>query len=117
MVIVGVEEVQTTVLWLDAQGVLVGLVLENQLLQIVECLLVLRPLAHLHQTAPEVLGLSAMAVVAHLILNCKLHDKDLLQHCAPGDLSVNCQLHLDTLRVLLRPDEASIHQLHLLEAL
>lgn len=94
MILRRIVEIESTVLRLDSECVFVRLVLQHQLLQIVERLLVLRPLANLHQAGPKVLGLSPMAVVAHLIVDDELDDEHLLEHGSPEHFLVDGQFDL-----------------------
>lgn len=108
-----VEKVQPTRVRLNAERVLVRLVLQYHLLEVEQRLPVDRLLADLHHTAPKVLRLRTVAIVAHLIVDRKLDDKHLLQNDIAHHLPVHGQLHLDALRMGLRPNEARIDQLHL----
>eukprot|EP00047_Mylnosiga_fluctuans_P011229 m.20129 g.20129 ORF g.20129 m.20129 type:complete len:556 (+) comp3504_c0_seq1:1194-2861(+) len=102
---------------LDADGLRVLVVLDDQLLQVQERLLVADLLAGLHDGVPRVLGLAAVARVAHLVRDDVLDHKDLLQHGAGEDLLLNGQLDLQALRVGLGPDEPGIDETDLVEAL
>ncbi len=70
--------------------------------------------AHLHAGDPGVgVGVLAVAVWAHVVLDDELDDKGLLQDGAVEDLALDGQLDLEALGVRLCPDEASIDQLDL----
>lgn len=71
--------------------------------------------AHLHARRPGVwVCVGAVALEAHVVFDDKLDDKALLQDGAVEDLCLDGELHLEPLAVRLRPDEAGVHQLHLL---
>ena len=72
---------------------------------------------YLHQAVPVILGLGSVAVWAHLVGHRVLHHEGLLQDGAAHHLGLHLQLHLEPLAVRLRPQEARVYQLHLLQPL
>jgi len=113
----GEEEVQAIRSLLHGAGVLVGLVLQDDLLEVEEGLLVVHLLPDLDHGLPRVLGLHAAAVVTHLVCHDVLHHKGLLEDGGGKHLLLNRQLDLDPLGVGLGPDEAGINQPDLGKAL
>lgn len=65
-----------------------------------------------YQTSPEILSLRAVAVRAHLMVDCKLNHKNLLQDSGTDDLTLHSELKLDATRVRFSPKETSINKLH-----
>lgn len=79
MLLRGVEEVETVLDFRDADRVLVGIVLQNQLLEVQERPLVVDLLANLNQRAPGVLGGEPSAFRALRTLNDVFDFEYLLQ--------------------------------------
>ena len=80
------------------------------------CIVVCKVL-YLHEAVPVILGLGPVAVWAHLVGDRVLDHEGLLQDGAAHHLGLHLQLHLEPLAVRLRPQEARVYQLHLLQPL
>ena len=70
-------------------------------------------LAYLHDGSPEIFSFDTMAIVAHLIVNYKLHYERLLKEGSIHHLFLYGQLDLETLRMRLRPNESGVNQSYL----
>lgn len=70
-----------------------------------------------HQTSPEILSFWTVAVVTHLVVDCELHHKHLLQDGRSYHLTLNRELHLDAFWVRLSPHKSGIYKLHTVQTL
>lgn len=110
-----VEEVETIALLVDVRAVLVGVVLEDELLEEQEGALVGDLLADLNASLPGVLGGETSTGGALTGLDDEGQDKGLLENGVGENLLLDRDLELDTARVRLRPDELGIDQANLEE--
>jgi hypothetical protein len=106
------EKVQALVNCFNSGTVGEGSMLEEQLLQVKECLLVICPLSDLNHGAPEVLGLNPVTLIAHLIGHNVLHDKHLLENCASHYFLLNGQFHFQSLRMGFCPNKCGVNQMN-----
>ena len=113
-----VVKVQSVGLGLDADGVSLHAVLQDELLEEEERALVLHLLSHLHARGP-LIGVCGCpgARVAHAPLHHVLHHECLLQDGAVQYLLLDRELDLQSLAVGLRPYEPGVHELDLTQAL
>jgi hypothetical protein len=102
---------------LDADGVGVRVVLEDELLEVEEGALVIDLLARLHDGLPRVIGEAGRASRALHHLHDELDDEHLLEDGRREDLLLHGDLHLEPSRVSLGPHEAGVDQLDLVHAL
>jgi len=103
-----VLEVQSFGSLLDTNGLLVSLVLQNQLLEEQKGALMAYTLADLNLRGPRVWCPCLFAVVALLVCDHKLHLERLLQHSVVLDFLLHDQLHLDASGVGLCPQKLRI---------
>lgn len=71
----------------------------------------------MNKTIPMIFSLSSVTIWTHLISHRVLHHKSLLKNCSSKNLCLDLELHLEPLAVGLRPEEARIDQLDLLQPL
>lgn len=102
---------------LDADGVGVGAVLEDELLEVQEGALVVHLLARLHDGLPRVIGEAGRAGRALHHLHDELDDEHLLEDGRREDLLLHGDLDLKPSRVGLGPHEAGVDELDLVHAL
>ena len=113
MLSVGEVEIDAVAHFLNVDGLLVGVVLQDQLLQEEERAPVVYLLAQLHDGLPRVFRRYTVAILACEVLDDVLHHEGLLQDGAREDLLLHGQLGLDPLGVRLRPHERGVDQLDL----
>lgn len=99
----------------DRDRLLMGIELQDQLLNVVERFLVLSSLSDLNNALPIVLGFHALTFLANLIDHAELDHGRLLKQSAV-DVLLDSELDFDALGVRLGPDEASVDEMHLVEA-
>ncbi|GIX62944.1 uncharacterized protein BcabD6B2_23790 [Babesia caballi] len=101
----------------NVRDVLVGVVLDDDLLEHEDVALVLGLLANLHHGLPGVRRVHALAVVALARADGEVDDERLLDHEVVVDLLLNADLDLELLAVRLRPGEGGVDDLHGVEPL
>lgn len=111
----GKVEVYAVVHLLNVDGVLVGAMLEDELLEVEESALVRDLLADLDDGAPGVVRVRLCAVGALVVVLDVLDLERLLHDGALGDLLLHRDLDLDAPGMRLRPDEARIDDSQLVE--
>ena len=113
-----VVKIEAVGLGLDADGVLLHAVFEDELLQEEEGALVLHLLTHLDARRPLIgVGGCSGARVAHVPLDHKLRHEGLLEDGAVQHLLLDREFGLQALTVGFCPDETGVHELHLVQAL
>mmetsp|Transcript_59319 Transcript_59319/g.167072 ORF Transcript_59319/g.167072 Transcript_59319/m.167072 type:complete len:280 (+) Transcript_59319:586-1425(+) len=98
-------EVEALARVVQGQDLVVGVVLQDPLLQEAEGPAVLDLLPHLHDGVHRVRGERLLAFFTLLVDHLELHHHRLLQHGGIGDLLLHRDFHLDAHGVLLCPDE------------
>ena len=116
MVPLSEEEVDSVVHFFDVDGVLVGAVLKDQLLEIQERPLMRHLLAHLHAGPPCVVCVTLRAVRALVVVLLELDLECLLHDGALVDLRLHRDLDLYPPAVRLGPDEAGVYDSQLVES-
>lgn len=107
-----------TMLFVDnTDALFLRIALENQLLEEQERSFVIDILANLHLTLPQMGRVRTLAVIALQIHDDEFDDERLLQQSAIHDFPLHGELHLETTRVGLRPDEACVDHLDALQSL
>jgi hypothetical protein len=96
----------------DLKTVRVGIVLQQDLLEIEEGSLVWDMLAYLHHGMPHTLSIKGLTSFALLISNHKLDDLCLLENGSVHDLLLDRQLDLQSQRVRFSPDPHSINNFY-----
>lgn len=101
-------EIQAILRFLNVHCILMGTGFQNQLLQVQERPLVWDLLPNLNRSSPGVVCITLLAVITLLRRNHIFHLECLLNDSALEGLLLDRDLHLDTARVGLRPNEARI---------
>ena len=112
-----VLEVQTVGAFFDSNGLLVSIMLQDQLLEVKEGALVRNSLTTLNLGGPRMRCVGNLAVVALQVGHDELYLEGLLQHRVLLHFLLHRQLHFDTARVRLCPNERCVEQLDSLETL
>jgi hypothetical protein len=110
-----IEKVETILLLVDGYGILMRIVLKDELFEVEKSSLVLHLLSDLDHGTPCVLGRKTCAVRALTVLNDELDFEDLLQDCRGEDLLLHRKLDSETLAVWFCPDETCVNETHFVE--
>lgn len=106
-----IVKVDTVVLDIHFQHLVIGTVLEDQLFDQEECFFMLDMLTHLNNSTPSVRGKLLLTIVALHIKFNKFSNESLFHLCLIVELFLNCHFHLQTLRMRLSPDKSSFNDL------
>ena len=109
-------KVYPIILGRDLQHLIIGTVLEDELLNEVKGFLVLCVLTDLDDGAPCVRSELLFAVVALHVELGELGDEGLLHLCLVVDLFLDCDLDFDSFGVAFGPDETSVDDFGLVES-
>mmetsp|Transcript_13990 Transcript_13990/g.17713 ORF Transcript_13990/g.17713 Transcript_13990/m.17713 type:complete len:292 (-) Transcript_13990:31-906(-) len=112
-----VLEVETFVHLLDADGLLVSSMAQNQLLQKHERPLVGHALSHLDLSLPSMRRVGLLTVITLQVLNDELNLEGLLEERVCLHLFLHSQFDFNTTRVRLCPDEGRVEQFDSFETL
>mmetsp|Transcript_31875 Transcript_31875/g.85217 ORF Transcript_31875/g.85217 Transcript_31875/m.85217 type:complete len:202 (-) Transcript_31875:231-836(-) len=110
MTLVREMEIQTLPTLFQLQNLLVHIVLENQLLEVAKGTTMLDFLPQLYDRIGKVWSVRPSTIFALLINHLELHHHSLLQNRRIRHFFLHRQLHLDSFRVLLSPNEVGIHK-------
>lgn len=116
MISCGEKEIDTVVNFLDVDGVLVGSMLENRLLEEQESTLVGHLLADLDASSPCVVGITLCAIGALVVVLGVFDFEALLHDGAITDLRLHRDLNPDTSRMRLCPDEVGVDDAQFVQA-
>ena len=110
-------KVHTILHLLHLQHLIVGVMLENYLLQEVKSLFMFNVLADLHGGYPSVWRELLPAIITLQVSLDKLHDDCLVNAGHAIQLFAHCQSHFDASAVWFGPNKSSIKQLQFIQAL
>jgi hypothetical protein len=111
------EEINAILHGLHTDDLLVGVVLEDELLEVQEGTLMSNLLTDLSHSIPSIFGFNLATIRALLSSNDNFKDVRLLEDGGCKDLTLHSQSDLDTLTMGLGPQEGCIDETNLVEAL